>query len=128
MYIDRQHAKRDIVGTLLGNTDFERFQFHVALERAFVLGRQSFGAKQIQGLAAHIFDVGAGGIKMAVVGDNLPGLDECLGQYPFGSTPLVGGKNMGKPGDVPNGLLEMRPGAFNNCAFQEIYKQMLANL
>lgn len=78
---DRQHTKGDILRTLFSNAGRERGHIHVAFERALVLGRQSFGTEQIQRLAPpHIFDIGAGGIEMAVVGNDLPGPDAACPQ------------------------------------------------
>jgi hypothetical protein len=64
---DRQHAKGNILGPQLADAGIERGHVHIAFKRALILGRQPFGAEQVQRPAAHIFDISPRGVEMAVI-------------------------------------------------------------
>jgi len=112
-----QHAEGYLVRPVVGDEGLERGHVHVALERALVLGRQSFGAEQVRRLPPHILDIGAGGIEMTVVGHPISGAYQSFRQDRLGGPSLMGGQYVGKTGDIPYGALETFPGPAAGVAF-----------
>ena len=73
----------------------------------------SFGDDEIACLGALDFDVGARGVEVVVVGNDVPALERGVEQNALGGTALVGGDHVPKPCQVLHDRLkaEERPAA-----------------
>jgi len=67
----------------------ELIDIHIPFEPRFGINVLALRGQQIHGLRAGIFDIGAGGIEMTVVGDDRAWLQARGGQNTFGGQALV---------------------------------------
>ncbi len=93
------HAKRNLVGLILEQGLHPR-QVNIALERMQRGGLQALGDHQIQRLHAQVFEVGAGGVEVAVVGHHVTLFAHRREQHFFGGSALVCGHKKLHAGDV----------------------------
>ena len=103
---DRQHHEGDLRRTFGGDQGFERGDVHVALEIQPRLRIVRFRDGQIDGARAGEFHVGAGGIEVRVVGDDVPGLAHHGKENALGGASLVGGDHVAKAGECVGNSLE----------------------
>jgi hypothetical protein len=68
---DGEHDQRDALAPHALDELVERFNIHVAFEGQDGLGAARFWVEQIDGLGAHEFNIGAGGVEVGVVGDDV---------------------------------------------------------
>ena len=89
-------------------------QVDIALERMQRGGLQALGNHQVQRLHTQVFQVGAGGVKVAIVGHHITLFAHRREQHFFGGAALVRGHKKLHAGDVLNDFLEpvkaARPG------------------
>ena len=84
----------------------ERGDIHVAFEGMLQAGLAAFGNDQIDGLGADEFDVGARGVEVRVVGNDVALLAHHAEQDALGGAALVGGDHVLVAEDVLHGVAE----------------------
>ena len=114
---DRDHAEGNVLRALRLDQPFERGEVHVSLEPLVRIKIAARRSQQIHGPRADIFDVGSRRVEVAVVGNDVAGLQTRRGQDALGGSPLMGGENMFEAGDLANGLFEAAPGSAARVAF-----------
>jgi hypothetical protein len=60
-------------------------------------------------MRADKFNVGAGGVEMAVAGDNVTRFQARAGEYPLGGAALMGGENMLEAGNLAHAVFKFMP-------------------
>ena len=96
---DRDHAKRNAIA-LLFEQPFSPRQVNVALERVNQRGLQALSNHQVQRINAKVFQIGAGGVKVAIVGHHLAFFTNRSEQHFFSGAALVRGHKKLHAGDV----------------------------
>jgi hypothetical protein len=90
---------------------------HVAFEGMSRCGVLAFFDDEIDGLGADEFDVGAGGVEVRVVGDDVAFLAGHTEQEALGGASLMGGDDVAVSEDVLDGILEAVEAAAAGVAF-----------
>ena len=111
------HAKGNICRASCLDEMRELTDVHISLEPAFGINVLALRRQQIHGLRAGIFDIRAGGIEMAVVGDDVFRLQPRRGQNTFGGPALVHWENMLEAGNLQHRVFETMPGCASRIAF-----------
>src|SRR5690606_19621030 len=106
---DDRHAARILVEHAL-----QRLQVDIALEGLDDVRVVRVGVGNVQRRRAAIFDVGAGGVEVGVVGDDVTRLEQRAEKDTFGGPALMGGDDVLEPGDGAHRFLKAveaaRPG------------------
>ena len=84
---------------ILGQRAFQLLEIHVPLEGMDGLRLMGLGDGDVQGDSLAIFDVGAGGVEMGVVGDDVARFQRRTEQNPLRRPPLMRGQHMLEAGD-----------------------------
>ncbi len=103
---DCQHHQRNAFAAHSRDQSLERWDIHIAFEGVNQAGLFAFGNHQVDRFGADEFDVGAGGIEMSVVGDDVAFLAHHAEQDALGGPALMGGNYMSETEDVLDRLLE----------------------
>ena len=90
---------------------------HVAFEGMLQRGLAAFFDDQVNGLGAHEFDVGARGIEVGVVGNDVAFLAGHAEEDALGGASLMGGDDVTVAEDILNGILEAVEAAAAGVAF-----------
>src|SRR5271165_7451009 len=90
----RQHDQRDALAPHTLDQVFERHDIHVALEGMLQARLASFRDHQVSSLGTDEFHVGAGGIEMRVVGDDIAFLAHHAEQNALGGATLMSGNDV----------------------------------
>ena len=102
---DGQHDERNALASDACDQALERGDVHVALERMRAWpGVVRFGDRQVDGLGADEFDVGARGIEVRVVGNDVARLAHDAEEDALGGAALVGGDHVAEAEDVLDGV------------------------
>ena len=110
---DGDHDEGDIIGSVLKEF-FEGDEVHVAFERGVGVWILAFGGEEVDGGAAGMFDVGAGGVEVGVVGDDLAFAsiavpDHNFDEEAFGCSALVCGEDVDDACDFFDDITEAEP-------------------
>ena len=95
----------------------ELADIHISLEPLAGIDVLTLRRQQIHSLRAGIFDIGAGRIEMAVVGDDVAGLQAGGRENAFGRPALMDRKNMLEAGDLAHRVFETMPRCASRIAF-----------
>ena len=88
---DGEHDERDALAAVLGDEALQSVDIHTAFERPLGLGVGAFGEGEVQRFGSGEFDVGAGGVEVGVVGDDVAGLAEAGEEDALDLAALVAG-------------------------------------
>ena len=99
---------------------FERGHVHVAFEGMRGGGLLAFGDDQIDGFGAGEFDVGAGGVEMRVVGDDVAFLARDAEENALGGAALVRGDDVAIAEDVLDGVR----GSGRSCGCRHSFRRL----
>ena len=103
---DGQHDQRDALAADARDEGLERGDIHVAFEGVIEGGLAAFGDDEVDGFGADEFDVGAGGVEVGVVGDDVALLAGDAEEDALGGAALVGGDDVRVAEDVLHGVAE----------------------
>ena len=103
---DGQHDQRDLVGAFLVDQLLQGRHVHVALEGQLQLGIGRFRQRQVDGASPGELDVGARGVEVGVVGNDVSGPAHHSKQDALCGPALVGGNDVTKSGEVANGIAQ----------------------
>ena len=95
----------------------ERSDIHIAFERVLHGGLTALGDEQIDGLGAHELDVGAGGVEVRIVGNDVALLAGDAKEDALGGTSLMGGDYVLVAADVLDGIAKTIEAAASGIAF-----------
>ena len=98
------------------NQCLKRRHIHVAFERVLQGRLAAFGDEQIHGLGAHKLHIGAGGVKVSVVGNDVTFFARHTKQDALGGTSLVRGDHVLVSADVLNRIAEAVEAAASGIA------------
>ena len=99
----------------------QRRDIHISFEGMDQAGLLAFGDEQVHGLGADKLNVGAGGVEMRVVGNDIALLAHHAEQNALGGAALVGGDDMLVSEDVLNGIAEAVEAAAAGVAFVALH-------
>ena len=114
---DGEHDERDAIAADAVDEGFESGDIHVAFEGMLRGGLLAFGDEQIDGFSTGEFDVGARGVKVGVVGDDVALLAHHAEENALSGAALVRGDDVPVAEDVLNGILEAIEAATAGVAF-----------
>ena len=103
---DGEHDERDVFAAYASDERFERGDIHVAFEGIAERGLAAFRNEEVDGFCADELDVGARGVEMGVVGDDVALLTGNTEEDALGGAALVGGDDVGVADDVLDGVAE----------------------
>lgn len=103
---DRHHAERDVLATAFAEEGLKLVEVQVSLERVLVVRVAGPVVDEVHRLGPLVFDVGAGRVEVAVVGDGLARLAEQAAEDLLGGAALVGRDDVAETEDVAHDLLE----------------------
>jgi hypothetical protein len=118
---DGEHDERDALAADAGDELVKRIHVHVAFEGENGFRLASFRVKQIDGLCADELDVGAGGVEVGVVGDDVSFFAHDIEQDPLSGAALVSGDNVGVGRDVFDRVLEAMEALAAGVAFVALH-------
>ena len=117
-----QHDQGHALAAGALNQALQRGDVHVAFERMLQAGLAALGDDQIDRLGADELDVGAGGVEVRVVGDDIAFLAHHAEEDALGGAALVGGDDVLVAEDILNGgaeLLEAAAAGVTLVAFHD---------
>ena len=103
---DGEHDQRNVIAADALNESFESSNVHVAFERMIDRRLPAFGDDEIDRLRADEFHVGAGGVEVGVVGNDVALLAHHAEEDALGGAALVRGNHVLVAEDVLDGILE----------------------
>ena len=114
---DGEHDERDAFAADACDEGFERGDVHIAFEGVSRRGKLPFFDDEIDGFGADEFDVGAGGIEVRVVGDDVAFFAGHAEEDAFGGASLMRGDDVAVAEDFLDGILEAVEAAAARVAF-----------
>ena len=108
---DRQHDQRDALRAVLGDELLERRCIHIALERERRVEVLGLEARQVDGLASAVLDIGPRRVEMGVVGHDRFLVDHDAEQDVLGRPALVRRDDLRKAEDLFDRVPEPIPAA-----------------
>jgi len=108
---DRHHHERDPLGAVLGEGAFENVDVDVALEGHIGLEVGRLGARDVEGDPSLELHVGARGVEVRVVGDDVAGLDGLGEENALRRPPLVRRDDVALAGEIADHGLEAFEGS-----------------
>ena len=114
---DGEHDERDAFAADAPDEGFEGGDVHVAFEGMSRCGMLPFFDDEIDGFGADEFDVGAGGVEVRVVGDDVAFLAGHAEEDALGGASLMRGDDVAVAEDFLDGILEAVEAAAAGVAF-----------
>ena len=102
----REHDQRNALAAHALNERLERRHIHVAFERMLQGGLSALGDDQVHGFGADELHIGAGGVEVGVVGDDVAFLAGHAEENALGGAALMGGDHVLVAADVLNRVAE----------------------
>ena len=99
--------QRDLFNGMTFENVLHLFQIHIPFERIFVRNIKSLTHTAVHSRSLPVFDMTLGGIEMTVARDDIPLFHQHREQDVLRGPPLMRGQEIFKPGDLPDGLLQM---------------------
>ena len=91
---DGEHDERNALAADAGDEGLERGDIHVAFEGIVERGLAAFGDEEVDRFGADEFDVGARGVEVGVVGNDVAFFAGDAEEDAFGGAALVGGDDV----------------------------------
>ena len=114
---DGEHDKRNALGADALDGFGEGGDIHVAFEWMDECGLLAFSDDEVEGFGSGGFDVGASGIEVSVVGDNVSGLEDGGEEDALGGASLVSGDDVLVAEDALHGVSETDVAAASGVTF-----------